>query len=80
MAAWLLQLGFVADLLSKRMPAGACVQRAARFRRLLALPPRREPLALSACVGVPTFNILYRFLLAIGLSVAELLLRVARRP
>jgi sulfate permease, SulP family len=48
------------------------------FRRLLAF--RRTELAISvgACVGVLAFDILYGVLVAIALSVADLLVRVAR--
>jgi sulfate permease, SulP family len=48
------------------------------FRRLLSFRRSESMLALSACAGVLAFDILYGVLLAIGLSVAELLLRVAR--
>jgi len=48
------------------------------FRRLLAFRRSEIVLALSACAGVLALDILYGVLLAIGLSVAELLLRVAR--
>jgi high affinity sulfate transporter 1 len=48
------------------------------FRRLLAFRRSEMALALAACAGVLAFDILYGVLLAIGLSVAELLLRVAR--
>ena len=50
----------------------------AAFRRLLAF--RRDELAIAivTCVGVLAFNILYGVLVAIGLSVADLLVRVAR--
>ena len=48
------------------------------FRRLLAFRRTEMALALAACAGVLAFDILYGVLLAIGLSVAELLLRVAR--
>ena len=48
------------------------------FRRLLAFRRNDMALALAACAGVLAFDILYGVLLAIGLSVAELLLRVAR--
>ena len=48
------------------------------FRRLAAFRHREMALALAACAGVLAFDILYGVLLAIGLSVAELLLRVAR--
>jgi MFS superfamily sulfate permease-like transporter len=46
------------------------------FRRLAAFRTSELVLALSACVGVLVFNILYGVLAAVGLSVAELLLRV----
>ncbi len=48
------------------------------FRRLLAFRRSEFVLATAACAGVLAFNILYGVLLAIGLSVAELLMRVAR--
>jgi SulP family sulfate permease len=48
------------------------------FRRLLAFRRGELVIALSACAGVLIFNILYGVLLAVGLSVADLLLRVAR--
>ena len=48
------------------------------FRRLLAFRRNEMLLAVAACAGVLAFDILYGVLLAIGLSVAELLLRVAR--
>jgi sulfate permease, SulP family len=47
-------------------------QRLFRFRRAELL------IAVSACAGVLAFNILYGVLVAIGLSVADLLVRVAR--
>jgi sulfate permease, SulP family len=47
-------------------------QRLFRFRRAELL------IAASACAGVLVFNILYGVLVAIGLSVADLLVRVAR--
>jgi sulfate permease, SulP family len=47
-------------------------RRLARFRRAEVL------IALAACGGVLAFNILYGVLVAIGLSVADLLVRVAR--
>ena len=50
----------------------------AAFRRLAAFRRNEFVLALSTCVGVLLFNILYGVLLAIGLSVADLLLRVGR--
>jgi high affinity sulfate transporter 1 len=48
------------------------------FRRLFAFRRAESALALAACAGVLAFNILFGVLLAIGLSVADLLLRVAR--
>ncbi len=48
------------------------------FRRLLVFRRSESLLALAACAGVLAFDILYGVLLAIGLSVADLLLRVAR--
>ena len=48
------------------------------FRRLLSFRRNELLIALSACVGVLAFNILYGVLVAIGLSVADLLVRVAR--
>ena len=48
------------------------------FRQLFAFRRSEFILAVSACAGVLAFNILYGVLLAIGLSVAELLMRVAR--
>jgi sulfate permease, SulP family len=48
------------------------------FRRLLAFRRSEFVLAASTCAGVLAFNILYGVLLAISLSVAELLMRVAR--
>ena len=50
----------------------------AAFRRLLAFRRTELAIALAACVGVLAFNILYGVLVAIGLSVADLLIRVAR--
>ncbi len=50
----------------------------AAFRRLLAFRRGELVVALSACAGVLVFNILYGVLLAVGISVADLLLRVAR--
>jgi sulfate permease, SulP family len=47
-------------------------------RRLAAFRRREFLIALVACVGVLVFNILYGVLIAIGISVAELLIRVAR--
>jgi len=48
------------------------------FRRLLAFRRAELAIALAASVGVLAFNILYGVLVAIGLSVADLLVRVAR--
>jgi len=48
------------------------------FRRLLAFRRGELVVALSACAGVLVFNILYGVLIAVGISVADLLLRVAR--
>ena len=50
----------------------------AAFRRLLAFRRTELAIALAACIGVLAFNILYGVLVAIGLSVADLLIRVAR--
>ena len=47
-------------------------------RRLAAFRRREFLIALVACVGVLVFNILYGVLIAVGISVAELLVRVAR--
>ena len=48
------------------------------FRRLLAFRRTELAIALATCAGVLSFNILYGVLVAIGLSVADLLVRVAR--
>lgn len=48
------------------------------FRRLVAFRRRELLIAVAACVGVLVVNILYGVLIAIGISVAELLVRVAR--
>ncbi len=48
------------------------------FRRLFAFRRTELLLAVATCAGVLAFDILYGVLVAIGLSVAELLLRVAR--
>ncbi len=48
------------------------------LRRLVAFRRRELMIALVACVGVLIVNILYGVLIAIGISVAELLIRVAR--
>jgi high affinity sulfate transporter 1 len=48
------------------------------FRRLLAFRRVELLIAVAAGVGVLAFNILYGVLVAIGLSVADLLMRIAR--
>jgi sulfate permease, SulP family len=48
------------------------------LRRLAAFRRREFLIAVAACLGVLIFNILYGVLIAIGISVAELLIRVAR--
>ncbi len=48
------------------------------FRRLLAFRRMELLIAVSACIGALAFNILYGVLVAIELSVADLLVRVAR--
>jgi high affinity sulfate transporter 1 len=48
------------------------------FRRLLVFRRAELAIALATCAGVLVFNILYGVLVAIGLSVADLLVRVAR--
>jgi sulfate permease, SulP family len=48
------------------------------FRRLAAFRRNEFFLAIAACIGVLVFGILYGILVAVGLSVAELLYRVAR--
>lgn len=48
------------------------------FRRLFRFRRTELVIAVSACAGVLAFNILYGVLVAIGLSVADLLVRVAR--
>jgi SulP family sulfate permease len=50
----------------------------AGFRRLVAFRRNEFLLALAALVGVLAFDILYGVLLAIGLSVVEMLHRIAR--
>ena len=50
----------------------------AAFRRLFAFRRIELGIALATCAGVLAFNILYGVLVAIGLSVADLLVRVAR--
>jgi SulP family sulfate permease len=48
------------------------------FRRLLAFRRTELGIAVAACAGVLAFDILYGVLVAIALSVADLLVRVAR--
>ena len=48
------------------------------FRRLLAFRRMELAIAIAACAGVLALNILYGVLIAVGLSVADLLVRVAR--
>jgi high affinity sulfate transporter 1 len=48
------------------------------FRRLAAFRRSEFLIAVATCAGVLVFNILYGVLIAIGLSVAELLTRVGR--
>jgi len=48
------------------------------LRRLAAFRRRELLIALVACAGVLVFNILYGVLIAVGISVVELLIRVAR--
>jgi sulfate permease, SulP family len=48
------------------------------FRRLAAFRRNEFLLAIAACAGVLVFGILYGILVAVGLSVAELVFRVAR--
>ncbi len=48
------------------------------MRRLAAFRRREFLIAIVACAGVLVFNILYGVLIAVGISVAELLVRVAR--
>jgi sulfate permease, SulP family len=50
----------------------------AAFRRLFAFRRTELGIALATCVGVLGLNILYGVLVAIGLSVVDLLIRVAR--
>lgn len=58
--------------------AAANMVDARAFRRLAAFRRSEFALALAACAGVLAFNILYGVLAAVGLSVAELLVRVGR--
>jgi high affinity sulfate transporter 1 len=48
------------------------------YRRLFRFRRAELGIAVAACAGVLVFNILYGVLVAIGLSVADLLVRVAR--
>jgi high affinity sulfate transporter 1 len=48
------------------------------LRRLAAFRHTEFAIALATCIGVVAFNILYGVLIAIGLSVADLLVRTAR--
>jgi len=48
------------------------------LRRLAAFRRTELAIALATCIGVLAFNILYGVLVAIGLSVADLLVRAAR--
>jgi high affinity sulfate transporter 1 len=48
------------------------------LRRLAAFRRTEFAIALATCIGVLAFNILYGVLVAIGLSVADLLVRAAR--
>jgi sulfate permease, SulP family len=50
----------------------------AALRRLFAFRRTELAIAVATCAGVLAFNILYGVLVAIGLSVADLLVRVAR--
>jgi sulfate permease, SulP family len=50
----------------------------AAFRRLLSFRRMELAIAVAACAGVLALNILYGVLIAVGLSVADLLVRVAR--
>lgn len=58
--------------------AGVRMVDVAGFRRLMSFRRREFLLALGCLVGVLALDILYGVLVAIGLSVAELLTRVAR--
>ena len=68
----LLALGAIVIYAALRLIDITAFQRLLKFRRAELL------IALSACAGVLAFNILYGVLVAIGLSVADLLVRVAR--
>jgi len=65
-------LGAIVVYAAVRLVDVAAFRRLARFRRAELL------LALAAMVGVLVFDILYGVLLAVGLSVAEMLHRIAR--
>lgn len=65
-------LGAIVIFAALRLIDISAFRRLFRFRRMELL------IAVSACAGVLAFNILYGVLVAIGLSVADLLVRVAR--
>jgi sulfate permease, SulP family len=65
-------LGAIVIFAALRLIDVTAFRRLFRFRRMELL------IAVSACAGVLAFNILYGVLVAIGLSVADLLVRVAR--
>jgi high affinity sulfate transporter 1 len=48
------------------------------FRRLMVFRRTELAIALASCAAVLVFNILYGVLIAVGLSVADVLIRVAR--
>ncbi|HEU5417570.1 MAG TPA: sulfate permease [Streptosporangiaceae bacterium] len=48
------------------------------FRRLLSFRRTELAIAVAACAGVLVFNILYGVVIAVALSIADLLVRVAR--
>jgi sulfate permease, SulP family len=65
-------LGAIVIFAALRLIDVTAFRRLFRFRRMELL------IAVSACAGVLALNILYGVLVAIGLSVADLLVRVAR--
>src|SRR5215469_6570716 len=65
-------LGAIVIFAAARLIDITAFQRLFRFRRT------ELGIAIAACAGVLAFNILYGVLVAIGLSVADLLVRVAR--
>jgi high affinity sulfate transporter 1 len=65
-------LGAIVIFAAMRLIDVPAFQRLFRFRRT------ELGIAIAACAGVLAFNILYGVLVAIGLSVADLLVRVAR--